>query len=106
MTKKRLVIRDGVVTGFADEVSFDGLDVAKVDKQRVSHVLPASFVKRVLFVVLRLLVGEQGRVANWTRQWSGDWLVVIDRHHYGPFTSRAQAINFEKNKIYTQGKLG
>jgi hypothetical protein len=103
--QKRIAIKDGVVTGFADEVSFEGLEVELSTKTRVSHILPKSLGARLFFMVLRVLFGETGRVAQWTREWGCDWLVFIDGCRFGPYSDRQAAIDFEKQEIYRLGKI-
>lgn len=52
--------------------SFD-LPVQQARTVRVSHILPVNRLKRSVFVALRFLFGESGRVSDWTRQWTGPW---------------------------------
>jgi hypothetical protein len=105
MSKRRITIRAGEVCGFADEVSFEGLKVSEFKKKRVSTVLPLPVLKRAYFCFLRALVNDNSALAGWTRTWKCKWVVCIDGSKYGPFTDRAEAIRFEKDKIYEQGKL-
>lgn len=104
--KRRIVIRDGTVTGFADEVNFVGLTVMGFDRKRVSRVLPTGRFQRVCFLVLRAVVSDESKAAEWTRVWRCQWNVQIDNESHGPFDSRSAAILFEKEFIYRQGKLG
>lgn len=46
-------------------------------QRRASHILPVNLVKRAAFVLLRLVFGERGKVAAWTRNWVGPWVCVI-----------------------------
>lgn len=103
MSAKRIVIKNGIVSGFADEVSFKGLDVIDYEKKRVSHIVPVPIAKRIAFNVIRAVFPEQSNIAEWTRHWACSWLVIIDRKYYGPFDDRQEAIRFEKQKIYEQG---
>lgn len=105
MSKKRIVIKNGEVCGFADEVSFKGLDVQEYSKQRVSRIVPTSFPLMVAFYVIRGLCSDESKMAAWTRRWGCQWKVVIDGESFGPFDNRADAISFEKEKIYNQGKF-
>ncbi len=104
--KKRIVISGGVVSGFSDEVSFDGLEVEQFEKKRVSHVVPGNLILRALFLSLRAIVRDESTAASWTRAWGCNWIVHIDEEKYGPFVDRDEAISFEKEKIYQQGRLG
>lgn len=105
MGKKRIVIKSGEVCGFADEVSFKGLDVQECSKQRVSRIVPTNVVLMVAFYIVRGLCSDDSKLAAWTRLWPCQWKVVIDRRSFGPFESRADAIAFEKEEIYSQGKF-
>lgn len=44
-------------------------------KRRVSWIVPRHPLKRMAFVVLRLIFGDIGRVPDWCRGWHGDWQV-------------------------------
>ncbi|MCQ9090675.1 hypothetical protein [Vibrio alginolyticus] len=105
MTKKRIVIKQGEVIGFADEVSFEGLTLEIYDKKRVSKIVPTNFFLMLAFYALRLVCSDNSKLAGWTRVWRCSWKVVIDGEEFGPFQKRIDAINFEKDKIYEQGKL-
>lgn len=105
MGSRRIVIKNSVITGFADEVSFEGHDVENIQKQRVSHIIPKPILKSIIFKIMRSIFPEKGRVSEWTRGWSCKWLVIIDKEQFGPFVNRDDAIYFEKQKIYEQGKL-
>lgn len=105
MTKKRIVISRGQVSGFADDISFDGLEVSEYRKTRVSRVVPTEAVARLLFDTVRACCSDQSSMAAWTRGWKCQWRVVIDGECYGPFADRPAAIAFEKELIYQQGKL-
>ncbi|HCG2921387.1 hypothetical protein ACV1DG_22960 [Aeromonas hydrophila] len=105
MSKKRIVIKGGEVCGFADEVSFLGLDVQAFSQQRVSRIVPTSFLLMAAFLVIRKMCPDKSKLAAWTRRWGCEWKVLIDGETYGPFQDRAEAIAFEKEKIYQQGKL-
>lgn len=103
--KRRIVIRDGVVVGFADEVSLVGLHIDTFSKERVSHVVPRAVLLQKVFTVLRSFFSDTSMVAGWTRRWSCQWNVHIDNVTYGPFDCREQAIKFEKEKIYSMGRF-
>lgn len=102
---KRIVIKDGQICGFADEVIVDGVIFEQTEKTRVSHIVPENWLLRVAFVALRAVVRDESRAAGWTRKWGCLWIVRIERETFGPFVDRADAIKFEKQKIYEQGKL-
>ena len=105
MSKKRIVIKNGEVCGYADEVSFKGLDVQGYSKKRVSRIVPTNGFLMIAFYVIRGLCSDESKVAAWTRVWRCQWKVLIDGKSYGPFSSRSDAIAFEKDEIYKQGKF-
>lgn len=102
---KRIVIKNGQICGFADEVNIDGVTFEQTEKTRVSHIVPKNCLLRMAFVALRAVVRDESRAAGWTRHWNCLWLVCIEHETFGPFTDRVEAIKFEKEKIYRQGKL-
>jgi hypothetical protein len=105
MAKRIISIHGSIVTGFADELKFEGLAVGEVKKQRVSRILPIHPVKRLFFRAIRLMANDESRIAAWTRSWDGPWQVQIDKKNYGCFNDRHEAIAFEKQKIAELGKL-
>lgn len=102
---RRIIIKDGQICGFADEVNIDGVTIEQTEKTRVSHIVPKNWLLRVAFLALRGAVRDESRAAEWTRNWHCLWLVKIEKETFGPFCDRQKAIQFEKNKIYEQGKL-
>jgi hypothetical protein len=67
--------------------------------KRASHVEPARLPLRVVFHGLRVLFGESGRMAEFTRHWGCTWRVNLEPVN-GPilpdtFTDRAEAIASE-----------
>lgn len=51
------------------------LDIGEVTTRRASHVYPVNCVKRAAFRLLRTAFGDKGLVSDWTRGWSGYWIV-------------------------------
>lgn len=45
--------------------------------RRVSQILPINMSKRMTFLFLRLIFGENGKVADWTRTWHGPWQATL-----------------------------
>jgi hypothetical protein len=103
--KKRLVIKAGQVVSFDGDINFDGLQVHSKTKQRVSRIVPTSWVLALAFYSVRALSKDESRLAAWTRLWRCEWTVVIDGIKYPGFTCRSAAIAFEKDKIWQQNKL-
>ena len=68
-----------------------------VEVRRGGYVLPASPSKRAAFRLLRRVFGDRGRVAAWTRTWSGPWLVQMSPTGdvLGPFANRDAAVRAE-----------
>jgi hypothetical protein len=87
----------GTATYLVNEYTRDLFPEA-AEPRRASHVEPVSLSLRKLFRWLREAFGEDGRVGNWTRTWTCLWLVdmrPINGDVWGPFASRAEAIEFE-----------
>ncbi len=75
------------------------LELGSVITKRASHVLPTRWIYRQAFRLLRMMFGDKGRVAQWTREWNTTWLVDT-RPVGGPklpehFISRQDAIDRE-----------
>ena len=86
------------------------LEMGKTVKRRASHVEPEHLAKRIAFRALRGVFGDHGRVADWTRGWSGKWRVDtrptagVVLHQL--FDSREEAITAEiefLNKFFLEG---
>lgn len=45
--------------------------------ERAGYVWPAPVVLRFTFRALRAVFGGRGRIADWTRHWHCQWVVVI-----------------------------
>lgn len=73
---------------------------AKKNRKRVSYIYPANPVKRFFFKLIRKLVDDESTIAEWTRNWKGDWIVVIDNKVKGKFSTRKKAIEFEKEYLW------
>ena len=69
---------------------------------RFSHIVPDYIhpFKAIAFRLLRLLFGEKGRVADWTRAWQCMWVcVILIGPHAGKRSvskDRAKLIKWEK----------
>lgn len=66
--------------------------------RRASHVVPLFGHARFWFKALRMVFGEDGRVGDWTRTWTGPWIVdlrPVGGNNGMIFMTREQAIDFE-----------
>ena len=65
-------------------------------RRRVSKIEPKTFWKKKAFQVLRLVAGDTGRVAAFTRTWSGKWTArILATGQTKTFNTRARAIAWE-----------
>ncbi len=82
-------------------VSFIGdlpieLPLADTVRRRVSTIQPAHKRKRIAFLLLRTVFGEAGRVAAFTRTWSGPWRVtILATGETAVFLDRQAAVDWE-----------
>lgn len=101
--KSLFIAPDGTVRAVAcSELEAITREIGTVQTRRASHVLPAHPVKRAAFRLIRLAVGERGRVAEWCRQWRGPWQVrFADSPQVVRFThaSRAHCIRWEIQQL-------
>ncbi|MEZ8733878.1 hypothetical protein [Vibrio sp. 10N.239.312.D08] len=102
---KRFVIKSGTITGFADDMEKLNPNVESFKQKRVSVILPVNPLLRVVFKKVRAHVSDSSWVASASRLMPCKWVAVIDGLEHGPFSSRLKAIEFEKDHIYSQGKL-
>jgi hypothetical protein len=90
----------GEIKTFAGD--FPGLEcnIKKKKVRRISHVVPKNIFLRVIFKMIRLLTGDKSLLAEWTRKWKCEWIVIMeDKSKHGPFKNRKDAIAFER-KLY------
>ncbi|RYY74462.1 MAG: hypothetical protein EOO52_12930 [Gammaproteobacteria bacterium] len=99
VTRKSMTIKACTVTGFADEVDFSRYELIEFRKTRVSRIVPLRRPLRYAFFCIRALVADESYLAKWTRTWGCIWTVVIEHKIYGPFNTRNEAIDFEKEKL-------
>ena len=70
-----------------------------VEHPRASFVEPLKLWQVCIFRALRAAFGDEGRVANWTRDWKCQWIVdcrpINGPMHLRVFSNRAEAIEFE-----------
>ena len=53
------------------------IEGAVVSKRRASTIEPANELKWVAFKLVRFVFGEEGKVAEWTRGWRGQWKCTL-----------------------------
>lgn len=66
--------------------------------RRASHVEPMDWKLKVAFRALRWALGDDSRIADWTRTWKCLWQVdlsPVGGKAHGWFSSRADAIDYE-----------
>ena len=89
---------DGRMVTFGDAPELESLGTVK--RQRVSHILPVHADKQIAFRILRILFGERGRVAAWTRTWCGPWIVLmVNSRKVFAHPSRAVCIQWERREL-------
>ena len=49
----------------------------EIRRTRASRIVPVSVPKRIAFYLIRVICGERGRAAEWTRSWKGPWVCHI-----------------------------
>lgn len=100
MERKPLVIdvkTNGDVS-FIDKPELDSLkSLGESKAKRISHVEPVSWPLRIVFHIIRGLVRDDSRLANWTRNWSCLWRARMFKTGkiLGPFEDRTKAIEAE-----------
>ena len=93
---------DGTVSAIADETAQDiAAKLGDPVKTRASHVLPAHPGKQIAFVLLRMVFGDTGHIAQWCRNWRGPWLVYWkgDRKPSFGHVSRRVCIRWEISQL-------
>jgi len=109
----RIIINNGKIEIFEDEFKnsplksiFESSNI--IERKRVSHIYPQNIILRTIFKVLRKLFGDNGKIADWTRNWKCKWQVeILDENKskkkiFKGFKDRKTAIDFEKNFIINQ----
>jgi hypothetical protein len=109
----KIIINNGKIEIFEDEFKnsplksiFENSNV--IERKRVSHIYPQNFILRTVFKTLRKLFGDNGKIADWTRNWKCKWQVEIldenksEKKIFKGFKDRKIAIDFEKNFIINQ----
>ena len=89
------ISEDGKITVFHD--SKYAKKIKHIEKiERVSHIVPANPILRIIFKLLRKLFGDEGKIADWTRTWKCKWKIELILPE---FDDRQKAIEYEKKLI-------
>lgn len=76
---------------------------AVTKRKRYSEITPTNPFLFVAFRALRLVFGERGRVAQWTRSWRCEWrMVVLSTGVTSVSTDRAMLIELEHELFFTE----
>lgn len=94
---------DGSIT-FLGELPADlDLPLGNPIRRRVSVIQPVSPLKKVTFLFLRLVAGDTGRAAAFTRKWKGPWLcTILATGQSAVFERRDQAVAWEVGILTAQ----
>ncbi len=63
---------DGQIQVIGD-VPLELAQIGECKRERASSIVPVNLWKRAAFILLRAVFGERGRVAEFTRSWTGPW---------------------------------
>lgn len=97
---------DGTVRFVAEPTALriaEGL--GEIKSRRASRIVPACPRRRLAFQILRVIFGDSGRVATWTRTWQGPWEVrFTDSPSRVSFShaSRAECLKWEVQQLNHQ----
>ncbi len=93
------ILTNGDIQFLGDVCPLD-LPLGKAVRRRVSTIRPTRTWRLIVFLILRRVCGEQGRVAAWTRTWTGPWRCrILKTGETAVFETRAEAIGWEIETI-------
>jgi hypothetical protein len=93
------ILPSGEIEFLGDTCPLD-LPLANPVRRRVSTIQPLCTLKRLAFLFLRRVCGEQGRAAAYTRRWSGPWrCTMLATGQTEVFQERSEAIAWEINLL-------
>jgi hypothetical protein len=109
----KIIINNGKIEIFEDEFKNSPLksileNSNVIERKRISYIYPQNLILRVIFKTLRKLFGDNGKIADWTRNWECKWQIEIldenksEKKIFKGFKDRKIAIDFEKNYIINQ----
>jgi|TARA_Y100000310_G_scaffold98201_1_gene95899 hypothetical protein len=102
-----IIERDGTMRAIVDDVGdlFDG--ARSVTVRRASHVVPVGRVRGIVYRAIRSVISDHGRMAGWTRCWSGPWLVDLSLvggpSVLGVYATRRVALDAERAWLVEKG---
>ena len=78
------------------------------ETKRASHVEPAPFLDRLAFSLIRWLVPDDSRIAEWTRNWNTLWRVNLKPIggpilKFGHMYPRIHLTHEQANRVYCWG---
>jgi hypothetical protein len=101
--KHRLIIRRDGALEWLNPPPFP-IPIEGQKRERYSEILPLDPWQRLVFVALRKLFGEDGKVAAWTRTWLCVWIgrILLGPHKGEEFISpfRAAIVQWEQEKFF------
>lgn len=99
MTHKIIIDENGMLRCLRND-AVPMHELGKVTTTRLSHIVPLWEPARSLFKLLRLIFGDRGKVAAWTRTWRCWWKVtIISTGRWNIFRDRADAVKWEIERV-------
>lgn len=94
------VLPDGRLEMLGDDTLGVGVVIGR---RRASHIVPAGLGKRLAFRFLRMVCGERGRIAEWSRTWRGPWLgIIVGSKRRFVHASRRVVLAWEKEVLESE----
>lgn len=91
-----IIERTGQVRALGNPLNLAGPSSA----HRFSVILPVNPCKRAVFIALRRLFGDDGKVAAWTRTWRTTWeATILHTGEQARSNCRATLLAWEQEKF-------
>ncbi len=87
--------KNGRIEMFKDDFMELEAELKNIEVKRVSYIVPKNIILRGLFHLIRMLVPDNSAIAEWTRQWKCEWIVIFNHS----FRNRKEAIEFERRAL-------